>query len=145
MNPQTSGCMRRVRSRKMPMSGGTVALAPSRCSRTDTPAPSGCVPWETWASCSGSPSRMTLRAAVPQLDDDSSACPRLAGAGRTLDEEIALVQRGGAVADLARIGRLDRPGEAAGQSRARARDDVFERAILMAPRQHGGAEAGEGT
>ena len=59
---QTSGCIRQVRSRKTPSAGGTVSRSPSRCSSTEAPEPRGWVPWLTWASCCGSPSR-TIAAA----------------------------------------------------------------------------------
>ena len=36
---QTSGCMRRVWSRKMPRSSGIVSCSPSRCSSTEAPEP----------------------------------------------------------------------------------------------------------
>ncbi len=58
------------------MSCGMVACSPSRCSRIEAPAPSGCVPCETWASWSGSPSSTTLRAAVPIASASASdTCP----------------------------------------------------------------------
>jgi len=35
MKRQTSGCIRHVRERKRPRSGGTVSVPPSKCSSTD--------------------------------------------------------------------------------------------------------------
>ena len=59
---QTSGCMRHEWSRKRPMSSGTVACSPSRCSSTERPAPAGWIACVTCASCTGSPSRTSVRA-----------------------------------------------------------------------------------
>ena len=60
--------MRKLRSRKTPRSSGIVGASPSRCSRTEAPAPAGCTPCETWASWSGSPRRIRLRAARPHRE-----------------------------------------------------------------------------
>ncbi len=61
----TAGCMRRVWVRKMPRSSGIVPFSASRCSSTDAPEPGGWTPCDTWASWSGSPSRMIDLAEVP--------------------------------------------------------------------------------
>ena len=61
---------------RVPCRGGIVRFSPSRCSSTERPVPSGCVPCETCASCSGSPSSTTLRAAVPIASASASdTCP----------------------------------------------------------------------
>ena len=71
--PSTDNVQRfRRQPRTTLRSGGMVAASPSRCSSTDTLVPGGCVPCETCASCSGSPSRMTLRAAVPMASASAS-------------------------------------------------------------------------
>src|SRR6185369_16409869 len=68
-----------------------------------------------------------------------------AGAGRALDEEIAAVERGGARALLADVGRLDRPAGRAGQPRPRPRHDVLERAIASVARPYGLGQPCEGA
>ena len=69
----TSGRIRQVCSRKIPMSGWTVSCSPSRCESTDAFAPGGCAPCETCASWFGSPSNTRLRAAVPTASASASA------------------------------------------------------------------------
>src|SRR5439155_2900598 len=65
--------------------------------------------------------------AADEIDDDPRARPRLAGARRPLDEEIALVEGGGSLSLLAKVHRLDRPAESAGEPRPRPGKDVLER------------------
>src|SRR5207247_3028886 len=67
--------------------------------------------------------------------------PRLAGARRPLDEEIARVERSGPLALLAKIRRLERAAEAVGQPRPRPGEDVFERAVSTIARADRGAQA----
>ena len=64
-------------------------------------------------------------AAADEIDHEPGARPRLAGAGRPLDEEIARVERGGAPRCSRQIDRLHRPAEPAGESRPRPRQDVL--------------------
>jgi len=64
---------------------------------------------------------------------------------RPLDEEIAPVERGGAVALLAEVRRLDLPAVAAGGARPSPDQYVLERAISAVAGKHGVAEAREGV
>ena len=84
-------------------------------------------------------------ATADEIDDDPRPRPRLAGARRPLDEEVALIERGGSLALLMKVGRLDRPAEAAGEPRPRPGEDVLERAVSAVAGKHGGAEACEGV
>ena len=60
---QTSGCIRHVWSRNTPRSGGTVSRVAEQVLEHRDARPARVVPWLTCASCCGSPSRTTLRAA----------------------------------------------------------------------------------
>src|SRR5262245_39388558 len=78
-----------------------------------------------------------------EVHDDARTRPRLAGARRALDEQIARVKRGGPLALLFQGGRLDRPAWRWAQPRPRPREDVFERPVPTVAGQDRGAEAGE--
>ena len=67
-----------------------------------------------------------------QMDDDPRAGPRLAGAGRPLQEEVAPVQPEGERLHLREIRGLDRgAGGAAVDARELAREDGLERPVAV--------------
>ena len=104
-----------------------------RCSRSPSsgrgsarpppPPPSRLRPAGCGSPCGWSPSRRRAGRA-DEIGDEARARPRLAGAGRTLDEEVALVERGRQRSLLGELGRLDvdtrqRVRRSAAASRAR--------------------------
>ena len=64
----------------------------------------------------------TRRPLADELDDDPRARPRLAGAGRPLDEEVARVERGRALALLVEVASSAARADAAGEPRPRSRE-----------------------
>jgi hypothetical protein len=59
-----AGCNQRVAGRNSPRSGGIVGCPSSQCSRAETAAPGGRLPWTTCRSCWGPPGSTRFREAV---------------------------------------------------------------------------------
>src|SRR5262249_40884731 len=81
-------------------------------------------------------------AATHQLHGDPRPRPGLAGARRSLDEEVAAVERRGQLAQLVEVGRLDRRAWR-GEARPGSRQDVGQRRIATVAGNYRAREAGK--
>jgi hypothetical protein len=82
---------------------------------------------------------------VDEVDHDPGARPRLPGARRPPDEQIAVVERRRMLPLLNEIHRLEGPVEAAGQPGRRPGEDVAQGPIATIVREYRGAETRQGS